>query len=326
MFYKRHYFNNILYTPWPFCISISLFNIVFFSLLISNKYYLVFDTEDKYILSGVLLVFSFFLDSIFCWCKEITYEAFSGKYTKKIRTALLYGFFLFLLSEAVLFGSIFWAYFDRIFNLSYTTGFLSVPTATEVIRWWREPLLATAILIGSGFTCNFSYYYFNVGKELALISEKQEIKSKEDLNSFDKFFNICTKWFETPKINRNGCNYYSTLEDLSFYKIEAYLCSICTIVLGLWFLYIQYYEYNHLSFTISDSVYASVFYTLTGFHGLHVLVGTIFLISQYYIKFKYVNKRTNSLTMAVLYWHFVDIIWIFLWFFIYFFNNYAYMI
>lgn len=277
----RHYFNNILFTPWPFGISVISFNIVFMSLLISNKYYLCLNINNDIISLYCLLLFSCFIDAILCRCKEITQESISGKYTKKLRSALLYGFLLFLLSEAVLFGSIFWAYFDRLFNLSYTTGFLSVPSTTEIIRWYREPLFATIILVTSGWTCNLSHYYF--------------FKNKISSNNI--------------------------LSIVSENRKYAYLYSFITIFLGILFSFIQYSEYSHLRFNISDNIYTSVFYTLTGFHGLHVLVGTLFLFTQYYIKFWYLNNRTSSLTMAVLYWHFVDIIWLFLWFFVYYFNN-----
>lgn len=270
----RHYFNNILYTPWPFSISFSLFNIIIVSVLFSNKYGLHLYQSIEVINLYFILSFSIFIDSIFCWCKEVRYESTSGKYTKKIRTALFYGFLLFLLSEAVLFGCLFWGFFDRLFHLSFNTGFASVPTTNEFIRWYREPLYATLVLVTSGWTCNLSYYYFN--------------KTNNIIDS----------------------------------RKNAYLNSVMTLCLGFYFLYIQYSEYCHLSFTISDTIYASIFYTLTGFHGLHVLIGAIFLATQYYIKFWYINHRTSSLTMAVLYWHFVDIIWLFLWFFVYYFNNF----
>jgi len=54
---------------------------------------------------------------------------------------------------------------------------------------------------------------------------------------------------------------------------------IVTVVYGLIFLFCQYFEYTHLSFNISDSVYGSIFFLLTGFHGFHVIVGLIFLFS-----------------------------------------------
>jgi heme/copper-type cytochrome/quinol oxidase subunit 3 len=57
----------------------------------------------------------------------------------------------------------------------------------------------------------------------------------------------------------------------------AHRCMAFTILGGLQFSCIQWYEYETCCFTISDSVYGSIFYMLTGFHGIHVLVGTIFL-------------------------------------------------
>nr|UZT67508.1 cytochrome c oxidase subunit 3 [Trybliographa sp. ZJUH 20220008] len=87
---------------------------------------------------------------------------------------------------------------------------------------------------------------------------------------------------------------------------------LMTIFLGMTFSLIQMYEYLESSFTISDSIYGSIFFMTTGFHGLHVIIGTIFLIISY------TRLTNNHLTpshhfgfeAATWYWHFVDIIWI----------------
>jgi cytochrome c oxidase subunit 3 len=137
-------------------------------MLFIYRFYFLINTFFITLLSFSYFFFSYLIfELILAWCKEIVYESFSGKYTKKLRAALLYGFLLFLISEAMLFGSIFWAYFDRLFHLSYVTGFLSVPTTVEIVRWYKEPLYATIVLLASGWTCNSAYYYFQL-KNLSL--------------------------------------------------------------------------------------------------------------------------------------------------------------
>nr|YP_009131552.1 cytochrome c oxidase subunit III [Pelecinus polyturator]AIW82471.1 cytochrome c oxidase subunit III [Pelecinus polyturator] len=92
-----------------------------------------------------------------------------------------------------------------------------------------------------------------------------------------------------------------------------------TILLGLIFMYFQYMEYNESFFSINDSSYGSIFYIITGFHGLHVFMGLIFLTTSLYrftLKQFTFNHHFN-LEAAIWYWHFVDIIWLFLYLLIY---------
>jgi len=92
-----------------------------------------------------------------------------------------------------------------------------------------------------------------------------------------------------------------------------------TILLGGIFIYIQYAEYKyHLVFRLSDGVYGSIFYSLTGFHGSHVLIGIVFLSTVFLSLDKYALCKSHlGVTAAIWYWHFVDIIWIFLFLFVY---------
>lgn len=82
-----------------------------------------------------------------------------------------------------------------------------------------------------------------------------------------------------------------------------------TVGLGALFLADQYLEYSTAPFTITDSAYGTTFFMTTGFHGFHVLVGSLWLLAAMCSYPRY-NKPTVGLKGAVLYWHFVDIVWI----------------
>lgn len=93
-----------------------------------------------------------------------------------------------------------------------------------------------------------------------------------------------------------------------------------TILLGLLFSGFQVYEYHHAEFAFTDGIYASNFYMATGFHGAHVMVGTIFLIVCYFrAKKGHFDKGKGHLgfEFAAWYWHFVDVVWLFLFVFLY---------
>ncbi len=101
-----------------------------------------------------------------------------------------------------------------------------------------------------------------------------------------------------------------------------------TIVGGASFLGIQMYEYSHLighmgmsfnSYTHGTSLFASTFFSITGFHGLHVLSGVIYLIVMYTMAYRgdFDDGDYNLLEIAGLFWHFVDLVWILVFTFVY---------
>lgn len=94
---------------------------------------------------------------------------------------------------------------------------------------------------------------------------------------------------------------------------------VLTVVLGIIFTALQALEYYEATFTIADSVYGTTFYVATGFHGLHVIIGTTFLavmlvriINHHMTKHHHLGYEA-----AILYWHFVDVVWVFLFISIY---------
>nr|YP_009725096.1 cytochrome c oxidase subunit III [Rotunda rotundapex]QGW14826.1 cytochrome c oxidase subunit III [Rotunda rotundapex]WAR64273.1 cytochrome c oxidase subunit III [Rotunda rotundapex] len=98
---------------------------------------------------------------------------------------------------------------------------------------------------------------------------------------------------------------------------------LLTITLGFYFTILQVYEYLEAPFTIADSIYGSTFFMATGFHGIHVIIGTLFLLTCY---IRHLNKQFSmnhhfGFEAAAWYWHFVDIVWLFLYISIYWWGN-----
>nr|YP_003495084.1 cytochrome c oxidase subunit III [Hypoderma lineatum]ADD21032.1 cytochrome oxidase subunit 3 [Hypoderma lineatum] len=92
-----------------------------------------------------------------------------------------------------------------------------------------------------------------------------------------------------------------------------------TVLLGIYFTILQAYEYNEAPFSIADSVYGSTFFMATGFHGIHVLIGTSFLLICLLRLLNNHFSKTHhfGFEAAAWYWHFVDIVWLFLYVSIY---------
>ncbi len=99
---------------------------------------------------------------------------------------------------------------------------------------------------------------------------------------------------------------------------------ILTFILGAIFIGGQVYEYAHLiqaeGLTLSSSAYGSAFYLTTGFHGLHVtggLVAFLFVLARSYASRRYGQEQATAAIVTSYYWHFVDVVWIALFFMIY---------
>lgn len=98
-----------------------------------------------------------------------------------------------------------------------------------------------------------------------------------------------------------------------------------TIFLGIYFTLLQLYEYLESFFSISDSIYGSIFFISTGFHGFHVIVGTIFIVITFirFVKLHFSYSHYIGFESASLYWHFVDLVWLFLYVSVYWWGNYS---
>jgi len=106
---------------------------------------------------------------------------------------------------------------------------------------------------------------------------------------------------------------------------ETSLGLVLTIALAIFFTALQIFEYINAPFSINDGVYGSIFFMATGFHGFHVLIGTLFIIVCLlrHLKFHFTKQHHLGFEFAAWYWHFVDVVWLFLFVCVYWWGNYT---
>jgi cytochrome c oxidase subunit 3 len=213
------------------------------------------------------------LFTMFSWWSDVIKEANSGDHTPVVQLHLRYGMILFIASEVMFFVGWFWAWFD--FSL-FPRPIQYVEGAVEV--------MATGI-------------------------GQWPPKGLEVLNAF-----------ELPLLNTlillcSGCTVTWAHHALIHGDREGLKKGLwLTILLGALFSAIQAYEYAHAPFGFGGSTYSSAFYMATGFHGFHVLIGTIFLIVCLIRAYRgdFTPKQHFGFEAAAWYWHFVDVVWLFL--------------
>ena len=114
--------------------------------------------------------------------------------------------------------------------------------------------------------------------------------------------------------------HHSIIHGNRFYYLKGLLL---TVVLAIFFTVLQAVEYLASAFTISDGIFGSCFFFGTGFHGFHVIIGSIFLLFGLWRGLLYHFTQTHHLGLesSIMYWHFVDIVWIFLYISVYYWGS-----
>ena len=107
---------------------------------------------------------------------------------------------------------------------------------------------------------------------------------------------------------------------LAGYRQQALAALFVTVALAVLFTGFQAYEYFEAPFDISDGIYGSTFFLATGFHGFHVIIGTIFLTVCLgrLLRFHFTKQHHFGFEAAAWYWHMVDVVWLFLFVSIYY--------
>jgi len=213
------------------------------------------------------------------WWRDVVREAsFQGDHTTAVEQGLRYGVVLFIVSEFMFFFAFFWAFFHSSLSPAIEIGGVWPPKGIQVINPWEVPFINTLILLTSGASITWAHH--------ALLTSDSALQ----LHHAGEKTGSCHA------------------------RTQVIYGLVVTILLALVFTALQAMEYVEAGFTLSDSVYGSTFYMATGFHGLHVIIGTIFLIVCLARAYAHHFSKSHhfGFEAAAWYWHFVDVVWLFL--------------
>ncbi|MEO1015055.1 MAG: cytochrome c oxidase subunit 3 [Pseudomonadota bacterium] len=257
-----------------------------------------------------MLGFTGVLITMIGWWRDVIRESLTGENTSTVvRLGLRYGMVLFIASEVMFFAGWFWAFF----------GAALFPGAMEPIVLTD----GTQMLNANGDPA----YLGNDGRQHATGGvwppHGGQMQDVEPLSPWG-----------LPLINTLILLLSGTTVTWAHHAVQhgdqkgLKQGLLLTIILGLIFTFFQYLEYKEAltldMFKFSGGgIYGASFFMATGFHGLHVVIGTIFLIVCYFraAAGHFTPERHFGFECAAWYWHFVDVVWLFLFAFIYVLGN-----
>jgi cytochrome c oxidase subunit 3 len=287
--HAKHDYHLVDPSPWPIIGSIGAFVMLAGAVLWMNKDYSQFKVAG-YALNGQPIVFGvglfLVLFTMAGWWRDVIRESVVlHDHTPVVKLGLRFGMVLFIASEVMFFVAWFWAYFNTAIFHNDVGVSSWPPNGIVTLDPWHFPLLNTLILLTSSTTVTWAHHAVQHG-------------------------------------DRKG-------------SIQAL---IITVILAASFTCVQAYEYSHAPFTFGfnhlallpfkdtahallaagvgnfQAIYGSTFFMATGFHGFHVIVGTIFLsvCLGRAIAGQFTPERHFGFEAAAWYWHFVDVVWLFL--------------
>ncbi len=214
------------------------------------------------------------LYTMFMWWRDVIKEAHAGDHTPVVSLHLRYGMIMFIASEVMFFVAWFWAFFDA----SLFAG---------------EPIQDARNLATGGVWPPKSIEVFNPW-HLPLVNTLILLTSGTTVT-----------WAHHALLNNDRQGLKWGL--------------LATVALGVLFTCVQAWEYAHAPFGFSregdtGNIYGSTFFMATGFHGFHVIIGTIFLTVCLFraMAGHFTPKQHFGFEAAAWYWHFVDVVWLFL--------------
>jgi len=284
----KHDYHLVNPSPWPLIGSVAAFTLAIGFVVWMNK-----DASDYgglfglagtpwILIAGALLV----AYTMIGWWRDVIKESIvTHEHSPVVKLGLRYGMILFIASEVMFFVAWFWAYFSVAFFPTDHGLAAWPPHGITTFDPWHLPLVGTLVLLTSSTTVTWAHH--------AIQTDDRE----------------------------------GALWGLGI-----------TILLGLTFTCLQAMEYAHAAFFFGSSgdvreaaaplsyivgtegtvaepvIYGSTFFMATGFHGAHVIIGTIFLIVCFFRAWRgdFTAKSHFGFEAAAWYWHFVDVVWLFL--------------
>ncbi len=295
----EHDYHLVEPSPWPFLSGVSalvwgLGMVVFFKGLYAPAGETVNGMKDFFFAKGswFFLILGILMGAFVMigWWRDVIKEGDHGDHTPVVQIGLRYGMILFLIQEVMFFVAWFWMFFE--FGLFH-----------KFRSTWNPDILESADTYKDGYGLNAG------GHEISTI------------NPWD------LPLMNTLVLLLSGTTV--TWAHHAFIKGDRKSASLglgLTILLGLMFTYLQGVEYVEAfkertteAFWLDSNIYGSTFFMATGFHGFHVIIGTIFLFVIWLrVNHGGMTKQQHfGFEAAAWYWHFVDVIWLFLFAFVY---------
>ena len=276
---------------WPIIGAVALFLIA----IGAGKYVSVLKTGEAS-WGGYVLLFgiAMIIYMVWGWFSNVINESMAGKYSHQMDNSFKQGMSWFIFSEVMFFAAFFGAlFYARMFSVPWLGGEPNNAMTWEVL--WPEfqatwPLIKTP---DGTETTAMGWYGLPLINTILLLTSS------------------VTAHFAHVSLEQNKRP-----------QLKAWMWA--TVILGSVFLYLQVLEYQHayaddMKLYLDSGIYGNTFFMLTGFHGMHVTLGTVMLITMLVRIYKghFTPENHFAFKAASWYWHFVDVVWVFLFVFVY---------
>lgn len=277
-------------SPWPIVGAVALF---FMAVGAGNWVVEIKNGSDGFGLHTLAFGALILTVMLVGWFKDQIHESMTGMHGDQLGRSYRQGMAWFIFSEVMFFFAFFGAlFYARVFSVPWLAGASNNAETFNVLWPTFEAMWPLTTTPGGTTTEAMGWTGLPLYNTIILL-----------ISSFTCHF----AHVALEKGNRG--------------KLKAWLGA--TIILGLFFLYMQVWEYIHayqeMGLRLDSGIYGNTFFMLTGFHGFHVTLGTFMLIVMFFrvLKGHFSHDNQFAFQATSWYWHFVDVVWVCLFFVVY---------